>query len=242
MAIVLPDDVAETAERILEVDRQRSSDDPFKLSASLLILVETRHSAYHNAYVNQKSATGQRMGNSELANQSFSRLAQRLREGYRFLSALPGFRVTSGEKLSALHSYGWTNGKMGKLQSKDRILQLARLALSVTPSILPAEARYPADLLAQIESELDILKDAAPGAQIGVRSTATQAKRTALKELALAIGRVRAFYISASDDMDKTPELAKIGFSPRKVSGQRRIPAEMPLETPVIGPPTSQPT
>ena len=231
MAKLVAEDIAQTAERILEVDRLRAKDDSFLLTVMLHALVEDRLGIFRDAYMQQKSASGQRMGNSELANQSIGRLTERLREGYRFLSALPAFRVPSDKKLSAMHSYGWNGGKVGKLQSKDRVLSLAKLALSVTPTVLPADARYPADLLAEIEKELNILKDAEPGAQIGVRSSATKAKTKALKDLTLAVGRVRAFYISASDDMDKSPELAKIGLNPRQATGQRRIPAEMPPPT-----------
>lgn len=118
------------------------------------------------------------------------------------------------------------------MQSKDRMLKLARLAISATPSVLPIEARYPADLLLEIQKELDILQEAEPGAQIGNRSTATKEKYDALQKLSRVISRVRGYYVSASDDIDRTPELARLGLNPRRATGQRRIPAEQPPVSP----------
>ena len=139
---------------------------------------------------------------------------------------MPEFRVSKAQKLGAMRSYGFDGAKVGGLERKERVLELARLALSMTPTIQPAEARYPADLLAEIEKELLILDQADPGSRIGNRSTATQARDRSLAELKKANSRVRHHYIAASDDLDETPELAKIGMTPTRRSGQRRVAGE----------------
>ena len=135
-----------------------------------------------------------------------------------------------------MQAYGFDAGKVGDLFRNDRVLALAKLALTVTPSVQPVSARYPSELLEHIDSLREILSDAQPGALIGNRSTATKARNTAQKDLTNALRRARYFYYSCSDDVDASAELSRLGLSPVKRSGQRRLPGEGEVP-PVIGAP-----
>ncbi len=235
MAHLSANQIAQTAELILATDDGRAATDPFKLPLMFRSLLEDRLQHYRMVSQNLQAASGQRSGHSGRVKESLPRLRQRLRDGFKFLDALPDFRVSESAKQSALLAYGWAGLKVGNLEPKDRVFELARLALSMTPSVQPPEARYPADLLAQIESELSILSEAEPGSRIGNRSAATQARDRALKELHRAVTRLRHYYIACSDDIDETPELAKIGMNPTHRSGQRKVASESAVKPP-IGP------
>lgn len=225
--------IAQTAELILATDDLRSNTDTFKLPSEFRSLVEDRLRQYRTVSQNLQAASGQRSGHAQQVKSSLPRLRQHLRDGFAFLRALPEFRVSKALKLSAMRSYGFDGAKVGGLERKEHVLELARLALSMSPSIQPAEARYPIDLLAEIEKELLILDQADPGSRIGNRSTATQARDRALAELKKCNSRVRHHYIASSDDLDETPELAKIGMNPTRRSGQRKVAGE-PTPTPTI--------
>ncbi len=224
--------IAQTAELILATDDGRLPADPFKLPVVFRSLLEDRLLSYRTVSQNLQAASGQRSGHSGRVKESLPRLRQRLRDGFKFLDALPDFRVSESEKQSALLAYGWSGLKVGNLEPKDRVFELARLALSMTPSVQPPDARYPQDLLAQIELELSILAEAEPGSRIGNRSAATQARDRALKELHRAVTRLRHYYIACSDDIDETPELAKIGMNPTQRTGQRKTKAENGVKPP----------
>ncbi len=224
--------IAQTAELILTTDDLREVNDAFKLSPTFRATLEDRLREYRRVSQNLNTATGQRSGDAERVKSSHPRLTQRMRDGFRFLQALPDFRVTDAQKLTALRTYGFDGNKTGSLERKERVLELARVALAVTPSINPPEARYPADLLGEIEKELQILDQANAGSRIGNRSAATQARDRALQELSKAVSRVRAYYIFASDDLDATPELAKIGMNPTRRTGQRKVQTESNVQPP----------
>ena len=87
------DDLAQTAERILQVDKQRLMSDLFKLPDWLRLLVETRLMAYRMATREHSTASGSRSNQSEQVKTSITRLTQRMRDGHKFLSGLPDFRV-----------------------------------------------------------------------------------------------------------------------------------------------------
>lgn len=226
MPFVDANDVAQIAERVLSIDRTRTSDDSFKLTLTLHQLVETRLTAYNNAVQQLSVASGTRSSNSQQSKESLTRLSELLRSGFRTLVAIPDFRVPANQRLAALESYGFSAGKLGNLVQKERVLALGRLAVSVTPTIQPEAVRMPLDIVGRIQDELALLEDVEPGSRIGNRSTATKRRDDALKDLRRAISRIRFYYASCSDDIDTSTELAKLGISPRRVSGQRRIPGE----------------
>lgn len=221
MSFIDADTIAQMAERILTVDTQRAITDPFRLTPTLRQLVERRLCVYRAATQRQQSVSGIRSNSSQQAREALVRLADRLRDGYRFLVGIPSFRLPESQRLAVLAAYGWPSGKMGNLKRKERLLELARQALAITPYLQPELARYPEDLLKHIHAELVILDATEPNARLGGRQAATQARKQALDELRRAVSRVRGYYISASDELDKTPELAKVGLNPRRVAHQR---------------------
>ena len=88
--------------------------------------------------------------------------------------------------------------------------------------ITNAAYRYPTALLDLITAQLVIVNANQPTATGGTAETATNLRNIALELLRTANDRVRFFYCSASDDEDKTTELAKIGMQPRRDAGEAR--------------------
>lgn len=226
MSFIDADTIAQMAERILTVDTQRAITDPFRLTPALRQLVERRLCSYRAATQRQQSVSGIRYSSSQQTKEALNRLSDRLRDGYRFLVGIPSFRLPESQRLAVLAAYGWSSGKLGNLKRKERLLELARQAIAITPYLQPELARYPDDLLKHLQEELAILDKAEPAARLVGRQAATKARKHALEELRRAVSRVRGYYISASDDLDKTPELAKVGLNPRRPSRQRRVPTE----------------
>jgi hypothetical protein len=226
------DDLAQTAERILAVDAKRIGNDPFLLPVELRTLLQTRLSNYREEAQNHSTASGMRSGHSAESKEAITALRERVRDGYRFLDALPTFQIPASQKLSVMQVYGFDGGKIGNLLRKDRVLALARLAVSVTPSVLPSQARYSVDLLSELTRLLDILADAEPGSLVGNRAVATKARDAALVNLYKALRRVRHYFCSCSDDVDTTPELTRVGINSVKRSGQRKTKAETAVKPP----------
>src|SRR5712691_2995445 len=67
--------------------------------------------------------------------------------------------------------------------------------------------------------QLGIVKGNAPTATGGDRQKAIELRNAALEMASTTLLRVRFYYCSASRDADKTPELAKIEFQPRRDPG-----------------------
>ncbi len=226
------DELAQTAERILTVDAKRVGGDAFLLSPELRGLLTARLSAFRDKHQSLSMKSGSRSGNAVLLKATMSALRERVRDGYNYLLALPTFRVPQDQKQSAFRAYGFEQGKLGGLERKQRVLALARLAVSVTPSVQPAACQYPSDLLQQLQDLLDVVSDAEPGAKIGNRSAATIERDKAFEELQRIVRRVRHFYCSCSDDVDASEELARVGLNPVRRSGQRKTKAENGVKPP----------
>lgn len=225
------DAAIQTARLIQTVDNGRNSNDSFRLLPTLRHELDQRLTSLINLENQQQGATGNRLRDSEKLKETLPILANLLRDGYNHIKALPSYSITPAERSAAFAAYGWTSGNIGSLQGLDRVLALARKALAATPEIEPFAARYPAELLSRIQVSLDILDTSGAGSKVGTRQQATKARNEALRLLILVNARVRLFYGSASDDLDKTAELAKIGLNPRNTSGQRRVAGE-PAPTP----------
>ena len=84
---------------------------------------------------------------------------------------------------------------------------------------LHAEWRYPADLVADLVAQLGIFDANTGAATGGGRQGATKTRNTVLDDAGTSLAQVRFYYCSASRDTDQTPELAAIGFQPRRDVG-----------------------
>ncbi len=214
------------ARMILTVDDSRSVDDDFKLSPRLRALVEDRRATLEQAESNLRLISGSRVNAAAQLRESKKMLAGLLKDGYNHLRAIPSFEIDTEARLGAFVTYGWEGGKMGKLADESYLLTLARQGLAVTGDVQPERARYPQTLLLRLQAELQTYTDASAIAQLGTRQQATRLRDKAMEALEKALMRVRHFYCQASDETDKSAELARIGYQPRRSSGQRSTAAE----------------
>lgn len=217
---------------ILTVDDSRSIGDEFRLAPRLRELVETRRLTLEQAEGNLRLVSGSRVNAAAQLRESKKTVASLLRDGYNHIRAIPSFEITEEERIGAFIAYGWDNGKMGNLADESYLLTLARQALHITPEVEPLRARYPQAILTRLQTELDILTNALAVAKIGTRQQATRTRNTAMEELEKVLARVRHFYCQASDETDQSAELARIGFQPRRVTGQRLVASEKPTPQP----------
>lgn len=207
-----------TGELIIQVNDSRSFYDPFRLNDSLsdLITARTGTAKVMNSAV--LMAAGDQAGARDRMVEAREKLVELERNGHSYLKGLPAQDVPVSEVNDALESYGWERGLIGDLVSPLRIEALAEQAASATPGLDPA-VRYPAALLSRIANWLGILLANKAIAGGGTVSDVVNEKDAAREALLAAIGRVRYYYCSASDERDQTPELAKIGLQPRRDSG-----------------------
>lgn len=219
---------------ILQVDDARAATDPFKLRASLRALVLERRDALTALDGVAESSDGSKLGASARVRVALDVLNKLLHDGYNFINGLMSFQITPADKRELFNTYGWTQGELGEF-SDTRILSLARSALTVSPDLSDPARRYPPALLDQISAQLAIYGANRPLSETGNRETAVENRNAALALLERANSRVRYSYCQSSDDLDKTPELAKIGFQPR------REPGEVASNAPKPSPNSAQP-
>jgi hypothetical protein len=225
MAVVI-EEVVRVAELIRSVDDSRLPADPFKLPAALRSAIETEYVALNALGGSQVLTEGERARNSQRYQAAIDDLKERLKEGFRHIQSRPDYELDAASRLGAFNAYGWTGGKMGLLQRDDRVLALGQQAITASASLQPEVARYPEELRNRIQSLLDVINSTRPLATVGRRQSLTQQRNEAAKTLWISLSRARFHYCAASTLLDKTPELARIGFQPRRVSGQRLLPSE----------------
>lgn len=209
----------ELAQLIVSVDDGRAVGDVFKLPADLRTVINDRLAdllVKDSATAISESA---RAGASANVRTSLTKLENLLTDGYNFIKGLGSYAITDAQRLAVFIAYGWESGLMGRF-SDDRIEAMARQAITATPTISDPAWRYPAPLLTLITAELATLNANQPSAQTGVRQAAVAARDEAVRLMQTANDRVRFFYCSASDDEDRTTELARIGRQPRRARGQ----------------------
>lgn len=207
-----------TGELIKQVNTERSFYDDFRLNPALDQLIVARTGAAKVANSSLLMAGGDKAGARTRLTEGRGKLDELLRQGHAYLKGLPALDVPQAEVDDALESYGWERGLLGDLESPTRLEMLATQAATATPELDPA-ARYPAGLLTRIANWLGIVQANTMIAAGGSIENLTAAKDAAREALLAAIGRVRFFYCSASDERDQTPELAKIGLQPRRDPG-----------------------
>ena len=210
-------------------DDARNGGDAFKLPAWLKTLHEARLTACLQLDEAQQLATGDRTRSAALKREALERLEQRLRDGYNFIKAIPGYELESeAVRRGIFEAYGWDGGMLGELNGEGRLLALGRKALATAAVIQPVRARYPQALLDLLGHELGVIAALEPKATVGARRVVTAARNQALEALATANSRVRHYLCACSDETDKSSELATIGFQPRRATGQRLIAIEKP--------------
>ena len=208
----------EIAELTQAVDDGRVAADPFKLSAALRTLLDTRLADLKTKDVATFSTEGGRATASRQVRGALDQTQKLLRDGYNSLQGLGSYAISDADRLGLLITYGWESGLVGAFDDA-RIESLANQAIAVTPSITDPAHRYPAALLTLIAAQLAIVNANQPLATGGSAQCAVDARDAALDLLQRANSRVRFFYCSAGDEIDQTAELVKIGRQPRRDQG-----------------------
>lgn len=205
----------ERAELIISADNERQAGDPFKLPLFLRSGIETRLA---NAIArNAAAAPGKAdvVGASGKVRDGLGLLNQLLHDGFNHIKAIKSYEISNPDRLATYTAYGWDGGKLGTLNDA-RIEDLARLAISTTPTIANPAWRYPEELLARITDALATVNAFQPVATGGTRSDLIGQRNLATDSLQIMTSRVRFYYCCASDFRDGTAELRKIGMQPRR--------------------------
>ena len=213
-------------QRTQRVDNARPATDLFKLPTNIREALDERLAEVLTFDSQQQSAGAIQSRSISERREAITKLADYLRDGFRFIQGIPRYEINMAHRDAALESYGWQGREMGDLKTDSRVLALARQALTITSTLQPVNARYPVALIALIQAEVDSITGADATVGVGGRQQATRSRDEAMKLLQKATARVRFYYASMSDDTDTTAELAKIGLQPRRINHQRRIKGE----------------
>lgn len=208
----------ELSELAIAVDDTRGTTDPFKLPVALRTAVVDTLATVKGLNTAGLQSEGARALASFNVRTALDQLKNLLRDGFNFIAGLGSYQITEGERLAVLTSYGWESGLIGTFTDA-RIESLANEAINATPLIANPAHRYPAPLLALIQAQLDIVNLNQPTATGGAAQASTTATNSAVDLLTILNSRVRFFYCSASNDLDQTDELKKIGRQPRRDAG-----------------------
>jgi hypothetical protein len=199
---------------IQAVDNKVAPDDPHQLAPWLRTQVDTD--------LAKLEAIDQVASTSELARSEKSlgvrncldRLESLVREGYRFIGALRSTVISEDDRAQIFAEYGWTGGLLGRM-SDDRIVALARIGMSEHADIDPLW-RYPADLVEDLKASVTAYQSLVPEALQGANGSAVRQRNEALTAAEQTIAQVRYWYCAASRQTVRNPNLANIGFHPRR--------------------------
>ena len=208
----------ETGELVIQVDDARVAGDPFKLPAALRSLEAARLAEAKAKYSATLLGGGDEVAASEQVAEALDKLRAGLRNGYNFIKGVPEDDITNAQRMGAFEAYGWEQGLLGDLSSPSRVEALAQQAVAASSAVIPA-GRYPANIRTRIANWLAVLESNLVAAGGGPLQAVISARDTATGLLAQSNSRVRFFYCQASDALDQTPELAKIGMQPRRDRG-----------------------
>ena len=176
-------------------------------------------------------AEGDRAGASGICRACLAALEKGHRAGKSFFDGLlPEFvpvavagdppHISDAKRLQLHDRYGFAGGVIGNFDDA-RTEDLARQAAIASLLAVDNPAWvYPQPLLDFIAGHYATLQAHQSLATGGSRQTAVAATLAATEAAEDGIARVRGFYISASDDGDRTPELKKIGLQPRRLPGE----------------------
>jgi hypothetical protein len=212
-------DLARRLKLVLTIDDKRASDDPLKLFPALRKDVMDDAENLDDADGITGSSEGERTEASGKKRKAYNELERQLRGGHRYIMALDDDTITEEERAGVLEAYLWKSGLIGRFDDT-RCVALAKQAAKVSADGLVKELwRYPAVRLARIAAQLAIIEDKTDAASSGDRQSANKERDAALDLAASTLLRVRFWYCCATRDADKTPELAKIDYQPRREHG-----------------------
>ena len=163
-------------------------------------------------------AAGDQTGGQTRVEQARTKIVDLERNGYYHLLSVPEEDLPAADRADALESYGFEGGQLGDLTTVDRIEALAGLAVSAGPQVALA-ARFPAGVVSRINNWLGILTANKAIASGGTRMTVIDQKDAQREALLKKLARVRYLYCFASDTGEGNPELARIGFQPKRAAG-----------------------
>lgn len=221
----------EKLELIAAVQATRTPTDAFSLTTALFNLVHSRKSTLAAVISAASLAEGDRAGASAICRACLDTLAVGHRAGINYLAGLLPASipvVTAGDpphiseplRLQQYERYGFESGEVGRFTDA-RIEEMARLAPVAAATAVDNPAwHYPQALLDFIAGHYATLQAHQTLATGGSRVAAVAAVAEATDAAEAAIARVRGFYISASDDGDRTPQLKRIGLQPRRLPGE----------------------
>lgn len=208
----------ETGELVNQVDDARVAGDPFKLPAALRSLEAARLAEAKAKYSATLLGGGDEVAASEQVAEALDKLRAGLRNGYNFIKGVPEEDISNAARMGAFEAYGWEQGLIGDLSAPSRVQALAEQAVAASSAVIAA-GRYPANIRTRIANWLAVLESNLVAAGGGPLQAVIQARDTATELLRVSNSRVRFLYCQASDDLDQTPELAKIGMQPRRDRG-----------------------
>ena len=176
-------------------------------------------------------AEGDRAGASAICRACADALEKAHRVGKNFIDGLlPDFipvavagdppHISNAKRLQLHERYGFAGGVIGEFDDarKEDLARQAPIA-AATAVDNPAWV-YPQPLLDFIAGHYATLHAHQSLATGGTRQQAVAATLAATEAAEDIIARLRGFYISASDDGDRTPELKRIGLQPRRLAGE----------------------
>jgi hypothetical protein len=135
-------DEIETGELIAQVDDGRAANDPFKLTAGLRTLTNTRLAEAKARYSASLLSGGDEVAAAERVREAVDKLRSALRNGYNYIKGVPEEDLPAAARLGTFESYGWEGGIIGDLTSVSRLEVLAEQAAA--SSAIVEAARYPA--------------------------------------------------------------------------------------------------
>lgn len=203
---------------VKSVDSARAAGDVFKLPTFLRSQHDADLAALESADTTTALAEGDRAGGSVAVRAALSRMEVLLKEGYNFIKAIRSSAISEASRLEVFTAYGWAGGKMGRFDDS-RVVSLARLGVTAHPGLQAAWC-YAADLVTDLTAQLAVFDAKAVVSTGGGRESATRAREEKMELAKQTLAQVRFYYCCASRDIDRSPELTKVGFQPRRASGE----------------------
>lgn len=212
-------DLARRLTLALAIDAKRAADDPLKLPAALLKDVQDDLQDLEDADAQTGPAEGERTEASGALRKAYDEIERQLRGGYRFIGAIDEDMITDEEQAGVFEAYLWKGGQVGRFDDA-RCVALAKQAIKVqTENLVKAPWRYPAVRLDRIKAQLAVIESLQDPASVGTRQTVNNRRNAAVDLATTTLLRVRFWYCCATRDADRTPELARIEYQPRREYG-----------------------
>jgi hypothetical protein len=211
---------------VQNVDDQRAAGDNYKLPAFLRPAFDAGLTTLDADDSDTVLTESDRAGGSAAARGAIDAAKDLLRNAHSGIKAIPGTSINAGQRLEVFTAYGWSGGKLGKLGDA-RVIGLARLGIQAHPEVAAA-FKYSADIVTGLTAQLAIFDANVDNAKVGNREAATRKRDKSLADFNVLLARARFYYCCVGAEADQTPELAKIGFQPRRDPGTVAKPPKPP--------------